>query len=156
MMSSAAKTKWVEFFNMVESGLSNPSQWLAITDFASKSAENAARLAALFHLFEGRDGDVGAEHVEQAIEIITWHLHKTKRLLTNETDTADVSSALKLIDWLITNKSPTTTFRQVQKFGPFRKKDELDKIITVLVEHNYIQNRKEKRKNIIEINPSLL
>lgn len=60
----------------VEAGLKPQDQWVDIVDFASKAAENTARLAALFHLFEGRHGDISVEHTENSIEIINWHLQE--------------------------------------------------------------------------------
>src|SRR5690606_25219996 len=83
-LSAAAKREWISFFNQVESGLKNPKQWRSIKDFASKSAENAARLAALFHLFDGNSGDITAEKMEQAITVIRWHLKETKRILGHQ------------------------------------------------------------------------
>ena len=79
-MNGEAKRFWVQFFNAVESGLNYQGQWAGLQDFASKAAENAARLAALFHLFEGKMGDIGAESMEQAIAVIHWHLKETRRL----------------------------------------------------------------------------
>ena len=80
--SNNAKQQWVKFFNNVEAGLSCQGQWQSIKDFASKSAENAARLSALFHLYEGSDGDISIEQVEQAITIIDWHLQEERRLFS--------------------------------------------------------------------------
>ena len=52
----------MRFFNNIEAGLSCQGQWQSIKDFPSKSAKNAARLSALFHLYEGYDGDISTEH----------------------------------------------------------------------------------------------
>ena len=54
---------------------------MEIKDFASKAAENAARLAALFHLFSGKIGDISTEDMEQAITLTHWYLCEARRLL---------------------------------------------------------------------------
>lgn len=79
-MSLAAKKQWILFFKAVEAGLKSQGQWIDVVDFASKAAKNTARLAALFHLFEGRHGDNSVEHTEYAIEIISWHLAEEDEL----------------------------------------------------------------------------
>lgn len=76
--SNSAKTLWIAFFNEVESDLSD--KWSCIKDFASKAAENTARLSALLHLFSGKEGQIGHQEIEQAIEIIRWHLSETRRI----------------------------------------------------------------------------
>ena len=55
--TSAAKQIWIQFFNQVETGIKPQGQWIEIKDFASNASENAARLAALLHLFRGREGE---------------------------------------------------------------------------------------------------
>lgn len=80
--SNSAKKIWVQFFDHVETRLKPQDIWSDIKDFASKAAENVARLAALFHTFNGRDGETLPDKVEQAIAIIRWHLEETKRLLS--------------------------------------------------------------------------
>src|SRR3990167_3511373 len=80
-LSKKAKMEWVSFFNQTESGLRDPRQWGSIKDFASKAAENVARLSALFHLFDGKEGDVNAENMDRAVQIVRWHLHESRRVL---------------------------------------------------------------------------
>ena len=101
VMNAKAKSKWAEHFNKIESGLCEDGQWTMIKDFASKASENVARLAALFHLFEGKRGDISVEHVESAIEIINWHLQETHRLLSSESTKSPFCDAQKLMKWLI-------------------------------------------------------
>ena len=52
----------------------------SLKDFASKAAENAARLAALFHLFSGKTGDISVEHIEQAITLMNWYLEPIRKI----------------------------------------------------------------------------
>lgn len=154
-MSSSAKTKWVEFFNMIEAGLTKTSEWSSITDFASKSAENVARLAALFHLFEGCDGDICVEHIEQAIEILLWHLNETKRILGYSEDIQSTSDAEKLLDWFTSKNKSKITQRDTQRLGPLRNKHKLEDAIYLLEEHNYLKTTADGKKVTIDLNPNI-
>ena len=153
LLSSSAKAKWIKFFNQIETGLSKTSEWASITDFASKSAENVARLACLFHLFEGKSGDIESIHIEQAIEIMLWHLKETKRILIGGEDSASIYKAEKLWSWLNENTTESISQRDAQRHGPFRNGDEFTPAIDMLIEHNYIRQRKSGRKIIIDLNP---
>jgi uncharacterized protein DUF3987 len=65
-----AKAAWVTFHDAIEGELPNGGELYDVRDVASKSADNAVRLAALFHVFEhGMDGAVGLEAFEGASRI---------------------------------------------------------------------------------------
>ena len=98
--SEPAKSTWIKHFNEIESALAALGEFASITDFASKAAENAARLAALFHLFEGKTGDINCEDIERAIQIIRWHLSETKRVLKTTHASEEFQDAIKLISWI--------------------------------------------------------
>jgi putative DNA primase/helicase len=51
-LTPEAKAAWVEYHNEIESELSSGGELYDVRDVASKSADNAARLAALFQMFE--------------------------------------------------------------------------------------------------------
>src|SRR5262249_54651007 len=50
-LGSAAKLAWIELHDAVEYELGIGGQFSDVHDVASKTADNAARIAALFHLF---------------------------------------------------------------------------------------------------------
>ncbi|HHF7373784.1 YfjI family protein [Legionella pneumophila serogroup 1] len=152
-MSVAAKQQWILFFNAVEAGLKPQGQWVDVVDFASKAAENTARLAALFHLFEGRHGDISVEHTENAIEIISWHLQEARRIMPTETVSLQFSDALKLMDWFIEKNISSTTLRTIQQLSPLRDKIKRDQAVELLVEHNQIRIVKSGSKTMVEVNP---
>ena len=152
-MSSEAKRAWVQFFNAVESGLNYQGQWAGLQDFASKAAENAARLAALFHLFEGKMGDIGSEAMEQAIEIIHWHMKETRRLFDAGNQTNELADAQTLFQWLKDKELNQITARDIQRLSPLRDIERRDNAITVLMEHQMVRLTKEGSKMTIELNP---
>ena len=62
-MGPHAKKIWVQFYNSLETGLKpGLGQWIDVKDIASKASENAARLAALFHLFEEKSGHINSPY----------------------------------------------------------------------------------------------
>lgn len=153
--SNKAKTHWVTFFDRIEAGMNKRSHWLSIQDFASKSAENVARLSALFHLFLGKTGDIETESVEQAIEIVFWHLLETKRLFESDAPEKP-TQAQKLLKWLKTKQLTKTSSREIQQLGRFRHKEERNQAIQILIEHHYLIEAKENGKGILLVNPKLL
>lgn len=152
-MSIDAKKHWIHFFNQTESGVSHHGQWSNIKDFASKAPENAVRLAALFHLYSGNEGDINSEHMDQAIAIISWHLFETRRILNIQSEKDEILGAQRLLDWLITHDKYQTTPREIQQFSPIRDKKARDEALELLVNHNYISISKRNQKTVIELNP---
>ncbi|MBV6274223.1 DUF3987 domain-containing protein [Alcaligenaceae bacterium CGII-47] len=51
-LSQQAHAAWVQFQNAIEKQLRQDGELQDVKDVASKTADNAARLAALFHVFE--------------------------------------------------------------------------------------------------------
>ena len=152
-MNPQAKHLWIQFFNSIEAGLASQGQWLEIKDFASKAAENAVRLAALFHLFSGKTGDISVEHIEQAITLMSWYLFEAKRLLEPQSTQPNLDDAKKLLVWLLEQRPQTTTPRDILQFGPLRSKTQRDAALETLVLHQYIRLVKAGNKTQIDINP---
>lgn len=154
-MSEQAKAQWILFFNRIEAGLKPQGQWTAVKDFASKTAENVARMAALFHLFEGKSGQISAEHIEQSIEIVQWHLCEARRLFSTSDLSSGIADAKKLIEWLITKNVQQISIRDIQRLSPIRDKERRDQAMDVLIEHHLIRTTSIDNKKSVEINPHL-
>jgi len=153
--SKEAKKSWVDFFNSIEKGLL--TQWLDVKDFASKAAENVARLSALFHLFTGKDGSIQAETIEQATQVIEWHLLETKRLLHLSSGMTRIEQdATRLVEWLQNKKIIQTPQRRLQQLSPVRDKKRLDNAISHLVSTNHLKEIRQDRKSILVVNPAVL
>ncbi len=151
-MSSQAKHSWIQFFNSIEAGLNAQGQWIEIKDFASKAAENSVRLAALFHLFSGKTGDISVEHIEQAITLMNWYLFEARRLLEPQSTQPNLDDARKLLVWLLEQRPQTTTPRNILQFGPLRNKVQRDNALETLIEHQYIRLVKTGNKTRIDMN----
>lgn len=134
--SAKAKARWISFFNKIESGMNKPHQWQSMQDFASKAAENVARLSALFHLFLGKSGMITPESVEQATEIVHWHLSEAKRILGPTEHQEKNKDAKRMLAWLKSKNITQTSSRQLQQTAGFRDKAKREEAIQLLIEHN--------------------
>lgn len=154
-LSKAAKNEWVAFFNQVESGLRDPKQWKSIRDFASKAAENAARLSALLHLFNGSpNSEISAENMDQAITIIRWHLTESKRVLGNQFLTPTQHAANKLLLWIIDRELTETSPRELVQYGPIRDKEKRDEALKLLLNDHCLKEIKAGKKTTLVLNPA--
>jgi len=155
-----AKAAWVEYHNAIESELSNGGELYDVRDVASKSADNAARLAALFQMFEGAGGAIGAEAFEGASRIAAWHLNEARRFFGELALPAEMADAARLDHWLIeycqrerTHLVPT---RDAQRLGPIRDKEKLTTALRELEELDRVKVAQEGRRITIKVNPALV
>ena len=133
-------------------------------DVASKVADNAARVAGLFHLYEhGAQGEIGIDAMQSACSIVVWHLSESRRLLGELAQDPALSMAAKLDDWLIArcNVRGTSrlTLREVLQNGPIRilrKKSTLLPVLDELFDADRAQLVTIDGKKFISINPALL
>jgi putative DNA primase/helicase len=156
-----AKAAWEEFHNAIESELSSGGELYDVRDVASKSADNAARLAALFQIFEhGVGGAVELDCFERASRIVAWHLNEARRFFGELALPAEMADAARLDTWLIDycqrKKTHLLPHREAQQFGPVRDKEKLRTALLELEELDRVRVVQEGRKKTIKINRVLL
>ena len=157
--SPEAKKAWIEFHDSIEKELGTSGEYSDIKDVASKIADNAARIAGLFHVFEyGFERSIGIKTFVDASGIALWHLHEAKRFFCNLPLSEEENNIIKLNDWLISRCQKAGTgmieSREIQQCGPnsIRKKNVLDMALKRLKELGRVQLNGKK----IFINPALL
>ena len=158
------KMQWIAFHDRVERELGIGASLQDVRDVASKAADNAARLAALFHIFDGDKAgrEVGVESFNSASRIVEWHLTEAKRFFGELALPDSLVKAALLDAWLITickiKGVSEVTSRNLQQFGPTRVRDKasLDLAIHDLVELDRIRVRVNGKRRIIQVNPFLL
>ena len=159
-LSLEAKAAWVEYHNAIESELSSGGELFDVRDVASKSADNAARLAALFQTFEGTGDAIGLAAFESASLITAWHLHESRRFFGELALPAELADAARLDEWLIKycQRSQTTRLstRDAQRLGPIRDKEKLATALQELDDLDRVRVLQKARKKIIIVNPSLV
>ncbi len=159
-MSPAAKDAWIEFHNAIESELSSGGELYGVRDIASKSADNAARLAALFQMFEYGSGAVCYDAFAGASRIAAWHLAEARRFFGELTVDPDLTDAVRLDGWLIQHCGDKHTNslgkNHVRQHGPLRNGAKLDGAIRELSELGRVRLLNDGKRLTIEVNPALL
>ena len=160
-MTTDAKAAWVDYHNVVESELASGGDLYDVRDVASKSADNAARLAALFQIFEhGMGGAIGASAFEGASRISAWHLNEARRFFGELALPAELADAARLDCWLIERcRQGQTHFvgkNHVRQLGPLRDGARLDAAIRELSELDHLRMVKEGKRLTIQVNPALV
>lgn len=158
-----AKAAWVAFHDAIESELANGGELHDVRDVASKTADNAARLAALFQVFEGAGGAIGAEAFESASRIAAWHLNEARRFFGELALPAELADAARLDSWLLNycrrQKTHIVPRREVQRnVTPvhLRQKAVLEDALRELIEAGRVLLVQDGRRKEIHINPALL
>ncbi|MBW8458642.1 MAG: DUF3987 domain-containing protein [Thiobacillus sp.] len=163
MLAPEAKAAWVAFHDAIESELASGGELYDVRDVASKSADNAARLAALFQIFEhGMGGAVGLECFESASRIAAWHLNESRRFFGELALPAELADAARLDTWLVEYCKREGThlvpIAKLQQFGPggLRSKATIETALRELEEAGRARPEKEGKRKLIAVNPALL
>jgi len=160
--SPEAKYDWINFKNNIELGLLPGGLLSDVDDVASKITNNAARIAALFHFYEGHQGEISYETMNSAIDISLWYLNEFKRLFSNHPEIPlEVQDENQMEQWLINwcYKYPGQTALPkslISQYGPnqLRKaKDRREYALNALIYKNKIQMFKIEKKNWLYLNP---
>lgn len=163
-LSPEAKQVWVKVHDLIEGQLAPFGSLADVKDVASKTADNAARIAALFHLYEhGPTGGISAQAMQSACKVAMWHLGESRRLLTELSQDPALSLAARLDAWLIErcNKQRTNrvSTRDVLQRGPstkIRKIAQLTPVLEELIDADRASLVTDDRKKLIVVNPKLL
>jgi putative DNA primase/helicase len=162
-LSTDAKAAWITFHDAIEKELRTGGELFDVRDVASKTADNAARLAALFHMFEHELGPltmspISLECFEGASRIAAWHLNESRRFFGELAFPPEIVNASRLDAWLIEccRRSSTNIVprREVQQYGPnsLREKTALNRALKELMDLNRVRMVKKE----IHVNPGLL
>ncbi|MGH6829688.1 MAG: YfjI family protein, partial [Methylocella sp.] len=157
-----AKAAWVAFHDAIEAELRTGGELYDVRDVASKTADNAVRLAALFHVFERGTGAIGPECFAGASRIAPWHLNEARRFFGELALPAELANAARLDSWLVDycrrERTHIVPRREVQRCGPngLRAKAALSEALRELAEADRIREVHEARRKDILVNPALL
>jgi putative DNA primase/helicase len=160
--SSDAKAAWIAFHDALEAELRIGGELTDVRDVASKCADNAARLAALFQQVEYGGGEIGMEAFEGASRIVAWHLNEARRFFGELAMPEPLANATRLeswlVDWCRANRAAYVSRRAIQNGGPLelRHGDKLDAALRELTNAGRIRLIKDQRRKGFEARPSLL
>lgn len=156
--SPEAEKRWLEFYNKVESEMGLLGFLSGFKDYASKVAENMARIAALLYYFHSGEGDIPLGAVEAAVEISAWYVDEYIRMFSKSEEFTLVSSeADELFSWIkdycYRCLVPYIRKTTILQYGPnrFRNRSKVNELLSTLYSQNKI--RAEKRGKTIFIQP---
>ena len=163
-LATNTKDAWVMFHDAIESELWSGGELYDVRDVASKTADNTARIATLFQLFEhGSGGVVGLPAFEGASRIAAWHLHEARRFYGELALPEEQADAAWLDSWLLdycqrgkTNIVPRRDVQRNVTPGHLRQKASLDFALDELMEAGRVQLVQDGKRKEIQINPALL
>jgi putative DNA primase/helicase len=161
-LSPEAKRAWVAFHDAIEAELSTGGDLHEVRDVASKTADNAARLAALFHTFTGKVGPIDLDAMESASRIAAWHLHEARRFLGELAMPAELANPARLESWLLDyckrQQADAVSTKTVLQYGPasLRDKAAIDVAIAELAELGRARLVKDGKKKLVRLHPALL
>ncbi len=161
--SPPARRRWADFHDDVECELGPAGMLADARDFAAKAADNAARMAALFHLLDhGPGGTIGLDAIEAAAPLVNWHVLEARRFTGQLAISQDTADALKLDGWLISRCSELGVSaiekRETLQRGPnaVRIEKALTDAVRLLARANRARFAKNASRQMIEVNPALL
>lgn len=159
-LTPEAKAAWIAYHDAIEGELASGGELFDVRDVASKSADNSARLAALFHVFEGGLGAISADAFERASRIAIWHLSESRRFFGALALPAEMADAVRLDKWLLEHCRRERTHcvrkRYTRQHGTVRDGARLDAAISELISLNRIQLRKDGKQLSVWLNPALM
>jgi putative DNA primase/helicase len=156
-LSETAHEEWRTYYDAVERELRRGGEFGDVQDFASKNAENAARLAALFHIFaHGPYGKIDADLMRAGCAVAMWHLHEAKRLIGPEQLPQVVADARALEEWLIRQPGAISP-RDILRGGPstLRDKSRRNAALDLLMEKRRVSERRQQSGVILVLHPQL-
>jgi hypothetical protein len=141
-LETAARALWIEYHDEVERELRPFGEFCEVRDFAAKAAENAARVAAIFHVIEnGPEGTVTSQMFEAGAQITAWHLSEAMRIMSYlESPTRMSDDAQILLGFLLEKNLDAVVPRFLSQYGPLsiRRQRRRDAAIEVLVETKHL------------------
>ena len=163
-LSPAAKEAWVSFHDAIERELRAGGELYDVRDVASKAADNAARLAALFHVFDhDADGAVAQESFEAASRIVAWHLNESRRFFGELALPAELAGAAQMDRWLLeycqqrqTGAVPRRDIQRLVTPATLRRKDAFCAALRELAEAGRIREVATGSRKVVQVNPLLL
>ena len=157
-LTPEAKQAFITYHNTIEKELGDGGELHDVRDVASKTADNAARLAALLQWFEAHQDTIEGEYFERARRIAFWHLNESRRFFGELALPPDLADAVRLDTWIVnycrqngTQKASTTVLRQ---YRPVRDKKRFKEALEVLTGRERLRDISEGRQRNTYVNPA--
>ncbi|MBX9934983.1 MAG: DUF3987 domain-containing protein, partial [Burkholderiaceae bacterium] len=129
-----ARALWIEFYNAIEVQQADGQELEQARAFASKAAEQAARIAGVITLFNNPQAAViDVQAMDGAMELVTFYLSEHLRLMGTGKQAQTDKRLRVLWDWL-QEQGPLVTARHIARNAPRAVRNLKTKGISALLE----------------------
>ena len=146
-----ARRLWLRFHNEMEGELAPEGELADVQDVAAKAAENACRLAAVFHVWEhGPNGVIGSAAMDRGVVVARWFAFEARRVLAATVENETVQDAELLARWIRTRGTPPTLDAAARE-APYRlrNKPRRKAAIELLVEAGWLRQDRCGGKTVL-------
>lgn len=154
-LSRDAREMLIAYSDEIEAAQGKGEQFQPIRSYASKSAEQACRLAGVLTLWRDLTaGEIESGFMQDGIDLARYYLHEAARLANVSSISQDLQDAEKLRTWLIerSGKSEITS-RELQQLAPSALRSDKFRraaAIACLVDHGWlVPIESDKRWSIV-------
>ena len=165
-LDTEAKHAWVAFYDEVEEALGDGQEYVEVQDVASKTAEQAVRLAGCFHAFSyGHGSEIGRENMREGIDLARYYLGEALRYCKLSVVSGAMGDADKLEQFMLrelyTKKIYHMPERTLRQYAPksVREKGKFEAAVDILEVHNRAKRlnvygtKKDNSTKVICLNP---
>ena len=157
-----AQTRWIDLYNYIERGMNPGGEFYYVREYAAKIADNVARLAATFHRFDGNEGQIPIDTLENAIAVSQWFFYEFRRLFSPEFQIPqEQQDANRLEVWIaqqVARAGQLIYFKRnhLLQYAPasLRKKGRLYTALNVLLNKGAIDLFDKGKTGCISLNPN--
>ncbi len=146
-LSPEARALLVAAYNETETAQARNGELVAIREWASKSAEQACRIAGILTLIADPDAHlVTVEAMTGALTVMQFHLGEYARLIGSADVPEHILRAARLLEWIKEKRLRTLTPRKVMQYGPggIRHGSAAKEALRALAEHGWLSTEDGK------------
>lgn len=123
-LSAEAKAAWVGLHDGVEAGMTPGGQFATVKPWASKTPEQALRIAGVLTLLESTMAqEIDSGTLGRAAELALWHLNEATRLAGTAELSPEVRDAEALLGWCHETGRTQLYSRDALRLGPARVRE---------------------------------
>jgi hypothetical protein len=142
ILSAAARTVWVEFYNEIEHDLGTGGALQPICAFGAKMAEHAGRLAAVLSVYADPDTmEVSGEAMACGVALAQHYASELLRLQGGATVAPDLKLAARLLAWWQARPDPCCHLATIyqRSLNAIGDASAARRIVAVLEEHGWVR-----------------
>lgn len=158
--SPIAAEEWTAFAQRTETFQQKGEMFFDIPDAASKMAENAARISALFHCLGSDTLEIGHDSVVAATWVCDFYLREFHAIFKEKENDDDELHAQNITEWLharceIDGRKPYISVRKILQLGPSpRNVNARDRALDLMAQKGMVRIVRKRSQINLWLNPS--